>query len=210
MKSDTPKQFLEVNGKPILRHTVEKFLSLNPTPEIIIVLPTGLKENWKDYCHLTGFLEKYRMVSGGITRFHSVQNALQYVEDGAIVAVHDAVRPFVSSAFLERLYKEAEVKETLVPVFQMIDSIRMLTEDGLSSSVDRTAFVSVQTPQMFHSEVLKEAYRTAYLPSFTDDASVVEAAGRTISLTEGEKFNLKITTPEDFAVASAIFSSLKD
>jgi len=209
MNSDIPKQFIEINGKPILRHTVEKFLMLDPAPEIIIVLPTDLKEQWKQYCLRTGFLERFRMVSGGMTRFHSVQNALQYVEDGATVAIHDAVRPFVSCGLLEKLYSEAEEKEAVIPTIPMTDSVRTITEEQSSKAIDRSSLVMVQTPQVFHSEVLKEAYKAAYLPTFTDDAAVVESAGHTISLAQGEKFNLKITTREDLAVASAIFSSSK-
>lgn len=206
-----PKQMLEIEGKPILRHTVERFLELDIQPRIIIVLPTDLKDGWKRYCAATGFLSRYDLPSGGITRFHSVQNALKYVEDGSIVAVHDAVRPFVSKSFLERLFVEAEDVPALVPAIGLTDSVREVNAENCESrALDRSALRLVQTPQMFHSEVLRKAYEAAYRPCFTDDASVVEAAGYKIKLTPGEKLNIKITTPEDLVAAKAIFSSLKD
>ena len=107
MGADRPKQFLEIGGKPVLRHTVERFLAYDPSMEVILVLPAAQKEWWRDYCRCSGFLERYAMVSGGITRFHSVQNALKYVGDEGIVAVHDGVRPFISQALLARLFEAA-------------------------------------------------------------------------------------------------------
>ncbi len=197
MGADRPKQFLEVEGRPILRHTIERFQALGGDVRFIIVLPSSSREWWKTYCRETGFLESYTMVAGGLTRFHSVRNALAHVPDGAAVAVHDGVRPLVSAEFLARMFDEAENSPASVPVMPMVESMRLLKENGGSEQADRSRFVTVQTPQVFRSEVLKAAYGQAYSPAFTDDASVVEAAGYDVKLVPGERLNIKITTPED-------------
>lgn len=206
MGSKVPKQFLEIAGKPILRHTVERFLEYDPNIGIIIVLPASGKEIWKQYCHESGFLERYTMATGGITRFHSVQNALRYVPDGALVAVHDGVRPFVTKGFIARMFDSAEKCEGVIPVLPAVDSLREVGRDGASWIVDRSSIVTVQTPQIFRSEILKRAYGQVYSTSFTDDASVVEAAGYKITLQEGLRGNFKITSPEDLEMAEAIFA----
>lgn len=206
MGSALPKQFLEIGGKPILRLTMEKFLALGRDIELIVVLPTAQKEYWKEYCRMSGFRDKHILTSGGITRFHSVQNALAYVEDGALVAVHDGVRPIVSSSFLEKMFVEASEKKAVIPVMPVTESLREYSdfEKIGSRSVDRSRYVTVQTPQVFHSEILKEAYTQAFKPSFTDDASVVESAGYEIHMVPGERWNLKITTPEDLHLAEKL------
>lgn len=203
MGADKPKQFLEIDGKPILRRTMERFMEFDPEAALIVVLPSAFKEYWKEYCESSGFRCKFTMVSGGITRFHSVQNALALVPDGALVAVHDGVRPLVSPAFLQRVFDAASQAPAVIPVLPVVESMRRVDEKG-SRPVDRSRYVTVQTPQVFHSEVLKAAYEKAYSPSFTDDASVVEAAGFSVSLVEGERSNVKITTPEDIRLASAL------
>ena len=209
MGADRPKQFLEIGGKPILRHTVERFLAFDPSVEIVLVLPKDRKEYWRTYCRENGFLERYSMVSGGITRFHSVQNALAYVGSG-IVAVHDAVRPLVTASLLARLYEEAETHAAVVPVVPVSDSVRRVGKDAageeISGPVDREGLVLVQTPQVFRSDVLKDAYRQPFRPSFTDDASVVEAAGHAVKLVPGERFNIKITTPGDLSLAESLLT----
>lgn len=202
MGASLPKQFLELKGKPILRHTIERFLEYDGTMEMILVLPSDQKQWWKNYCEESGFLSRYVLISGGVTRFHSVQNALKYVEDGALVAVHDGVRPLINNDLLDRLFTAAASDRAVVPVMGMVESLRFLSDDGSSSSVDRSRYAAVQTPQVFHSEVLKEAYSQPYSHLFTDDASVVEAAGYSVKLVEGLRFNLKITTPEDLRLAS--------
>ena len=205
MGYDIPKQFIEIEGKPILRHTIERFMESFDDINIIVVLPSGEKEYWKEYCNRTGFLGRYIMTSGGITRFHSVQNALKYVPDGVIVAVHDGVRPFVTSDFIRSMFEKMKECEALVPVIQPVESLREIGSEGTSTAVDRSRYRLVQTPQMFYSELLKEAYSQPYNPLFTDDASVVEYLGHKVSLCEGLSSNIKITTPEDLAVAQAIF-----
>lgn len=208
--ADKPKQFLEIGGKPILRHTVERFLAFDPSIEIILVLPKDHREYWRAYCRENGFLERYSMVSGGITRFHSVQNALAYVGDTGIVAVHDGVRPLVSADLLGRLFTAAESCEAVIPAVPVVESVRKVTKDAAgvkaSAPVDRDGLVLVQTPQVFRADVLKEAYRQPFRPSFTDDASVVEAAGHPVSLVPGERFNIKVTTPGDLSLAETLLT----
>jgi len=205
MGNSIPKQFLEIGGKPILRHTVEKFLEYREDMSIVLILSSDAKEYWKQYCKASGFLSRYTIATGGITRFHSVQNALKFVEDNAVVAIHDGVRPLIDCTLLDRLFSEAEDCPAVIPVMPIEESLRELNpESGQSSRVDRSRFVSVQTPQVFHSEVLKEAYKNAYSPLYTDDASVVEAAGIQVRLIPGLKHNIKITTPEDLNLASLL------
>lgn len=208
MGSKVPKQFLEIGGKPILRHTIERFLEYDPTIGVIVVLPAAGKQIWKDYCSESGFLERYTMATGGITRFHSVQNALKYVPDGALVAVHDGVRPFVTKEFIARMFAGAEACEGVIPVLPAVDSLREIGRDGSSWTVDRSCFVTVQTPQIFRSELLKRAYTQPYSTAFTDDASVMEAAGYKIALQEGLKGNFKITSSDDLKLAEAVCTIL--
>ena len=208
MGADRPKQFLEIGGKPILRHTIERFLAFDPAIEIILVLPRDQRDYWRDYCRENGFLERYSMVSGGITRFHSVQNALEYVKSDGIVAVHDGVRPLVGTDLLARLFAAAEAHEAVIPVVPVSESVRRVRGEGtdgeMSEPVDRDGLVLVQTPQVFRADILKEAYRQPFRPSFTDDASVVEAAGHTVKLVPGERLNIKVTTPDDLSLADSL------
>ena len=205
MGAARPKQFLEIGGKPILRHTIERFQAFDPKVEVIVVLPAAQKDWWRDYCRQSGFLERYTMVSGGITRFHSVQNALQYVGDDGVVAIHDGVRPLVSRPMLERLFDAAERQAAVIPVVRVVESMRRI--DGETSvPVSRDGMVLVQTPQLFDARVLKEAYRQPFSPAFTDDASVVEAAGTAIHWVDGDRINIKITTPEDLDFAARLLA----
>lgn len=203
MGADRPKQFLEIGGKPILRHTIERFLAFAPSFEVIVVLPSAQKEWWRDYCRQSGFLERYSIVSGGITRFHSVQNALQYVGGQGLVAVHDGVRPLVSRALLERIFTAAEEAPAVIPAVPVVESVRRV-EENTSVPVNRDGLVLVQTPQVFAADVLKKAYDQPFSPSFTDDASVVEASGVRVHVVPGDRMNLKITTPEDLQFAEGL------
>ena len=203
MGGELPKQFIEIEGKPILRHTIERFLEYDAGIHIVLVLPSDQKEYWKTYCREHDFLDRYVMVGGGITRFHSVQNALACVPEGALVAVHDGVRPFVNAQLLDRLFSAAERDGAAIPVMPVEESLREVDrERGISARADRDRFVTVQTPQVFKSSILKTAYKNAYSPTFTDDASVVEAAGVSVTLVPGLKGNIKITTPEDLRSAA--------
>ena len=204
MGADRPKQFLEIEGKPILRHTIERFLAFDPFIEVIVVLPSAQKDWWRDYCRQSGFLKRYTIVSGGITRFHSVQNALRFVGDEGVVAVHDGVRPLVRRDLLERIFKAAETHPAVVPAVPVVESVRRVEEEK-SAPVNRDGLMLVQTPQVFEASLLKQAYDRPFSPSFTDDASVVEASGGSVHLVAGDRINLKITTPDDLQLAAGLF-----
>lgn len=206
MGASVPKQMLEIDGKPVLRHTIEKFLSLPFEVKIILVMNKDAKQIWKDYCKGSGFTFPHILTDGGITRFHSVKNGLKYVQEDGIVAVHDGVRPFISKEKLVEIYNMAEEKGVAIPCMKSIESMRMSDGEGRYIYVDREKYISVQTPQIFDSRILLESYAHPYSPEFTDDASVVEKAGHPLHFCEGSRFNIKITTPEDMDLARAIIS----
>ncbi len=211
MGADVPKQFLLLDGKPILRLTIERFLEAVPDIHVVTVLPEAHIGWWRQYCAKDGFTCPQKMVEGGFTRFHSVKNALQHIPDGAIVAVHDSVRPLISVAKIRELFAAAENAPAVIPATPCTDTLKAVSkrEDGafeVTGSVDRSAVWGVQTPQIFHSEVLKKAYDRGYDTLFTDDASVVSAAGIPVLCIEGERTNIKITTPEDLLLAQAVLS----
>lgn len=205
MGGSTPKQFLNLGGIPVLQRSIEVFLRACPDAKIITVLPSEHIETWKELCRKHVLNVPQTLVAGGMTRFHSVRNALEKVPDGAIVSVHDGVRPLVSSSLVRRMVERMEECEALVPVMPVTDSLKY--KDGTLPEPDRSGIVAVQTPQMFHSEILKDAYRQAYREAFTDDASVAARKGIRIDFVEGERFNVKITTPEDLQLAEMIISS---
>ncbi len=216
MGADRPKQFLTVGGKAILQMTVERFLEACPGIRVVTVLPKEHFSTWKEYCIAHNFHVPQTLVAGGITRFHSVRNALAKIPDGALVAVHDGVRPFVSKELIERMFDRMTVCRALIPVMPATDTLKLLDRDretGLlrasGERLDRSRVFGAQTPQIFRSEDLKAAYAEAYDPLFTDDASVAESMKIPLSFIEGERFNIKITTPEDLVLADAIlrFSS---
>lgn len=202
MGGDVPKQFLDLGGIPILQRSVERFLDAAPDSRVIVVLPERHLDQWQELClqHAVSFPQT--IVHGGLTRFHSVQNALEKVPDGAIVSIHDGVRPLFTPglvrAMLDRMQQPGG-PQALIPAVPVTDTLR--STDPSLPAPDRSRLVAVQTPQMFLSEVLKQAYRQPYDTAFTDDASVAERAGARIELFPGEKYNLKITTPEDLALA---------
>lgn len=218
MKAGMPKQFLELDGKPILQRTLENFIDAIPGLNVITVLPKDHIDTWKDLCAKNDFLHPQRLVEGGITRFHSVRNALEHVPDGAIVAIQDGVRPLGSQALIKRLFAEAEGCDALIPVTPTIDTLKAVRAetgaDGEKHLVavggpdpDRSQIWGAQTPQMFRSERIKAAYSQPYETDFTDDASVAARFGISVSYAEGERFNIKITTPEDLDIAEFILSS---
>lgn len=206
MGGSIAKQFMELEGKPIIVHTIERFLELSKISEIILVLPADYKQEWKDYCFENKFTFRHTLVSGGITRFHSVKNAIKYIEKGGVVAIHDGVRPFVATSFIEELYTIAGKEGAVVPVVAPSDSMRIVEESGSSYITNRDNYVMVQTPQVFRTDILLEAYEQAYSPTFTDDASVVESMGVKIYLAQGKATNIKITKPEDLVLAKALIS----
>ena len=210
MGSSLPKQFLSLEGRAVLQRTIERFLEACPDIHVVTVLPEAHIAWWRRYCQEKGFNCPQRLVKGGFTRFHSVKNALAYVPDGSVVAVHDGVRPLVSAALLKEMFDRMETVRALIPVVPMVDTLTVLdtTPDGVlqdtGETVDRSRIYGAQTPQMFLSEDLKAAYAQGYDLSFTDDASVARRYGIPLSYIAGERFNLKLTTPEDLTLAEAI------
>lgn len=205
MGASTPKQFLELNGKPILMHTLEKFRETDPSIEIILALPENQIEFWEGLYHNYQLpKERHQIVKGGATRFHSVQNALKLVKKESLVAIHDGVRPLVSSETIERCFSEAEDKGNAIPVVEVVDSLRHYSEqDKTNEAVSRSCYRIVQTPQCFTSELILRAYEQEFDELFTDDATVLESLGETINLVEGNRSNIKITTSEDIIIAEA-------
>jgi 2-C-methyl-D-erythritol 4-phosphate cytidylyltransferase len=202
MGGDVPKQFLDLGGIPILQRSVERFLDAAPDARVIVVLPERHLDQWQELClkHAVSFPQT--IVHGGMTRFHSVQNALEKVPDGAIVSIHDGVRPLFTPGLVRAMLDRMQLPggpQALIPAVPVTDTLR--STDPSLPAPDRSRLVAVQTPQMFLSKVLKQAYRQPYDTAFTDDASVAERAGARIELFPGEKYNLKITTPEDLALA---------
>lgn len=207
MHSVLPKQFMPLAGETILQKTIERFAEVIPQMKMILVLPREHFSTWKDICAGSSFIYPHTLVAGGITRFHSVKAALEKVPDGAIAFVHDGVRPFVSAGLIQSMLQtmQSGKSRALIPALRMVDTLRS-TEPGVPDP-DRTKIVAVQTPQFFLSEDIRRAYHTlAYDISFTDDASVVSRLGIRVDLVEGERQNIKITTPEDLILGQALLS----
>jgi 2-C-methyl-D-erythritol 4-phosphate cytidylyltransferase len=205
MGSDIPKQFLPIGGKPVLMRTLERFREYSPTLQIILVLPKAQQEYWEKLCQKHNFTVAYQLADGGETRFHSVQNGLAKIPDNAqgVVGVHDGVRPFPSIDVIRNCYETAREKKAVIPVIPVVETVRHLKGDT-SVTVPRNEYRLVQTPQTFDIQLLKEANRQPYNEGFTDDASVVETFGFNITLVEGNRENIKITTPYDLKIAEVL------
>lgn len=203
MNADVPKQFLEINGKPILMHTLEAFMNFDASLQLILILPAAQIDFWETLCEAHDLNMPHQIVAGGQTRFHSVKNGLNVVKSPSLVAIHDGVRPLVSKETIVRCFDTAEKFGAAIPTMDSIESIRFVDANG-SKSVDRTAYKMVQTPQVFDAELLKKAYEQEFSVLFTDDASVVEAMGVTVHLVEGNRENIKITTEFDLIVAERL------
>ncbi len=202
MQQALPKQFIEVAGKPILMHTLECFYRYNPDIRLVLVLPEDQQQVWRALCQKHRFNLFHIVVKGGATRFGSVKNGLALVQGEAIVAVHDGVRPFVSTDIIREAFATAALSGNAVVAVSPKDSIRELAQEGQrSKAVPRTHYRLVQTPQCFKASILRQAYEQPDQPAFTDDASVVESIGEEIVLVEGSYRNIKITTPEDLLLA---------
>lgn len=212
MKSEIPKQFLPLNGKPILIHTVEKFLQI-PDIQVIVVLPKNDIEYWNEITASNEIIQFFKdsiiITVGGVSRFQSVKNGLSNIKTDGLVAVHDGVRPLVNLEIIQKSYEVAAEKGTAVTSVWVKDSVRQFDENGESIALDRTKLKLVQTPQTFHVNLMKKAFEVEEQPFFTDCASVLEFTGEKITLIEGAYENIKITTPEDMLVAEAFLQKLQ-
>ena len=220
MGSDIPKQFLPIGGKPVLMRTLERFREYSADLQIILVLPEAQQDYWQQLCQEYDFQVEYQLANGGQTRFHSVQNGLALVPDDAqgVVGVHDGVRPFPAIEVIRNCYETARTAKAVIPVIPVVETLRHLTGGQESCDISLTSHLSpltsktvprgdyrlVQTPQTFDIQLLKAANRQPYNDGFTDDASVVESYGHQITLVEGNRENIKITTPYDIVVAEAL------
>ena len=221
MGVDRPKQFIDLEGKAVLHHTISRLSEALPDVKFVVVLPQDWIIWWKEYCYRCNLITPQILVAGGITRFHSVRNALEKVPEGALVGIHDGVRPFVSPALVERLFAAAMTADGAIPVTPCTDTLKVLEyrADDIDSigtgkvlkatgeTVDRSRLFGAQTPQVFKSELIKSAYRQPYDEHFTDDASVAEAQKMNLSYLPGEKFNIKLTSRDDLILAKALFST---
>ena len=205
MGSDIPKQFLPIGGKPVLMRTLERFRAYSSALQIILVLPEAQQDYWRKLCEEYHFDVDYNLANGGQTRFHSVQNGLALVPDDAegVVGVHDGVRPFPSIEVIRNCYETARTAKAVIPVIPVVETVRHLEGDK-SVTVPRGDYRLVQTPQTFDIQLLKAANRQPYNDGFTDDASVVESYGHAITLVEGNRENIKITTPYDLKIAEVL------
>lgn len=207
MNSDIPKQFIELNGLPVLMHTISTFSKVNPKPQIVVVLPQEQIITWQNLCANHRFTIEHTVVAGGSERFFSVQNGLKMVDDtSALVAIHDGVRPLVSQQIIDTSFSIAAQFGTAIPVIKPVESVRII-DNKESKAFPRNKVLLVQTPQTFMAEILLAAYAQDFDPNFTDDASVVEAIGQNITTFLGERNNLKITTHLDLSLATAIMQS---
>jgi 2-C-methyl-D-erythritol 4-phosphate cytidylyltransferase len=210
MGASMPKQFLDLGGRAVLQMTLERFMDACPDIKVITVLPEAHIAWWRRYCRDRNFNCPQRLVPGGFTRFHSVKNALDFVPDGVLVAVHDAVRPLLSTGLIRTMFERMETVRALIPVVPSVDTLTVLDKDpdgtlrDSGEEVDRSRIYGAQTPQMFRSEDLKAAYGQGFDLSFTDDASVARKYGIPLSYIAGERNNIKLTTPEDLSLAEAI------
>ena len=222
MGTDVPKQFLPIGGRPVLMRTIERFREYSADLQIILVLPEAQQQYWRELCQQYDFpLPKqggseglYLLANGGETRFHSVQNGLALIPDDAegVVGVHDGVRPFPSVDVIRRCYETAREKKAVIPVVPVVETLRHINSpsrsggDGGGFTVPRDEYRLVQTPQTFDIQLLKAANRQPYNDGFTDDASVVESYGHPVTLVDGNRENIKITTPYDIVVAEALIN----
>jgi len=205
MGAPMPKQYLEIGGKPILMHTLAKFFEFSPEIDLILVIPSPDADLWNKLCRAHGFIIPHKVVFGGDSRFQSVKNGLGALDaDHELVAIHDGVRPFVSVEVIKSSFDKAANSGSAIAVVPLKDSLRKISADESSVFQDRQQFRLVQTPQTFQVKKIRQAFQTAELPIFTDDATVYEHQGWEVSLISGNPENIKITTPEDLDYASYI------
>jgi 2-C-methyl-D-erythritol 4-phosphate cytidylyltransferase len=206
MNTPVPKQFMLLDGRPVLMHTIKKFAEADLEIKIIVVLRPDQFEFWKQLCIQYDFQIPHQLCEGGETRFLSVKNGLSLIQAEGIIGIHDAARPLVNKKTIQTAFKAAEMYGNAVPAIPIQDSIRQI-DSGNSTSVDRSKYCIIQTPQCFVSKILLRAYTQEYKFTFTDDASVVEALGEKIHLIDGSSDNIKITTPKDMVIAEALLKN---
>ena len=206
MGGDLPKQFLPLRGKPVLMHTIERFRKYSPEIGIIVVLPREQQDYWRELCREHHFCVEHRVVDGGATRFHSSKNGLAAVPDTAhgVVAIHDGVRPFVSVEVIARAFEAARRDGAALPVLPVVDTLRYVASADGGHNVQRADYRIVQTPQAFDIQLVKRAFLADYSDAFTDDASVVEAMGHSVTMVDGNRENIKLTTPYDLKIAEVL------
>ncbi|MEZ5083917.1 MAG: 2-C-methyl-D-erythritol 4-phosphate cytidylyltransferase [Bacteroidales bacterium] len=202
MYSQNPKQFMQIAGRPVLMHTIEKFSNYPEDFQIIVVLPAPYIDFWASLCRRFDFTVSHKIIEGGDSRFYSVKNGLQFINNNSLVGIHDGVRPLVSNTTIHNAFHVASSKGNAIPVVKISESIRQVDEEN-SSPVNRQHYRLIQTPQCFRSELILRAYDQEFQKSFSDDATVVEALGQKINLVEGNYENIKITRPVDLQFAEA-------
>lgn len=205
ISSTLPKQFIELNGLPIILHTINAFLRYSQDTKIVLVLPQNDFERWNEITKKYRFHQSITLQAGGSTRFQSVKRGLEKIEGSGLVAIHDGVRPLVSTSIIENSFRVASEKKSAVAAVPLKESIR-ITEHERTKALDRSKFRLIQTPQTFDVSLIKEAYKIPEDSTLTDDASVAERAGHVITLFEGSYRNIKITTNEDLIVAKALLA----
>jgi 2-C-methyl-D-erythritol 4-phosphate cytidylyltransferase len=209
MGKSSPKQFLLLSGKPVLMYSVHAFHDYNPYIQVVVALHPDYFETWGKLCNEYDFQQSHRLVPGGETRYHSVKNALDAITGEGFVSVHDAARPLVSKALISSTFGEARKYSNAIPAIPVNETVRTI-ESGYPRLVDRNSLRIIQTPQVFEINMLKRAYQQKYQPSFTDDASLLEAQGVHLHLVEGDLRNIKITYPCDLDIAEAYLKSATD
>lgn len=207
MNSNIPKQFNLLQQKPILFYTIEAFFKYSKEVYIVLALPKNHISNWLKLTKEHSFNIPHCIVEGGDTRYNSVKNALEKITNYDIIAVHDAVRPFITNEFLQKLYSTAEEKGTAIPVIQVNETVREIT-NSQNKVLNREHIFLIQTPQVFNKDWLLKAYELPYSQEITDDAMLVEKAGYNLTFVEGLKYNIKITTPDDLFFANYLKTKL--
>lgn len=203
MGSELPKQFILLQGLPVLCHTLQAFANACPDAQRVLVLPADQQATWRSLCSRHGFDLAHEVTAGGTERWHSVRNGLALVQHDGLVAVHDGVRPLISSALINACFDAAHAHGAAIPVVPVHASLRETDGNG-NHAVDRARYRIVQTPQCFRAPLLRAAFELPYDPAFTDEATLVERSGHMITLVPGEERNIKLTTPFDLALAEQL------
>jgi 2-C-methyl-D-erythritol 4-phosphate cytidylyltransferase len=209
MGAEIPKQFLELAGRPVLMHTIERFKTFSDSIEIITVLPENQLRYWLDIQKKHSFAVPHTLVKGGATRFQSVKNGLEFVNCPGLVAIHDGVRPFVSIDTIKRCFETAEKLGNAIPAISPTESLRIIKGKD-TIPISRLEVKQIQTPQVFKAELIKKAYLQTYSNEFSDDATVLEKTGVKINLIDGNRENIKITNPEDLLISDALLKTISD